>query len=151
MLQGAVPVSFRSMKMGWDGAERDLREHVRPRRVLVVEDEVILGMLLEDMLGELGCEVAAISTHLEQALQLARTLDIDLAILDINLRGTQSFPVADVLGVRSVPFLFATGYGARILNRPTAARPPCRSRSSSTICGRSWRCPASKPAIEGAP
>ena len=47
------------MKLGWDGAERGVREQVRPRRVLVVEDEVIVGMLLEDMLGELGCEVAA--------------------------------------------------------------------------------------------
>jgi CheY-like chemotaxis protein len=111
------------MKMGWDGAERGVREHVRPRRVLVVEDEVIVGMLLEDMLGELGCEVAAISTHLEQALQLARTLDIDLAILDVNLRGTQSFPVADVLSVRSVPFLFATGYGAQILKPPYSGTP----------------------------
>src|ERR1700681_3198743 len=106
------------MKMGWDGAERGVREHARPRRVLVVEDEVIVGMLLEDMLEDLGCEVAAISTHLEQALHLARTLDIDLAILDVNLRGTQSFPVADVLSVRSVPFLFATGYGAQILSPP---------------------------------
>jgi len=111
------------MKMGWDGAERGVRQHVQPRRVLVVEDEVIVGMLLEDMLRELGCEVAAISTHLEQALQLARTLDIDLAILDINLRGTQSFPVADVLGVRSVPFLFATGYGAQIPKPPYSGTP----------------------------
>jgi CheY-like chemotaxis protein len=111
------------MKMGWDGAERGVRAHARPRRVLVVEDEVIVGMLLEDMLEDLGCEVAAISTHLEQALQLARTLDIDLAILDINLRGTQSFPVADVLSVRSVPFLFATGYGAQILKPPYSGTP----------------------------
>jgi len=111
------------MKMGWDGAERGVRQHVQPRRVLVVEDEVIVGMLLEDMLGELGCEVAAISTHLEQALHLARTLDIDLAILDVNLRGTQSFPVADVLSVRSVPFLFATGYGAQILKPPYSGTP----------------------------
>jgi CheY-like chemotaxis protein len=111
------------MKMGWDGAERGVREHARPRRVLVVEDEVIVGMLLEDMLEDLGCEVAAISTHLEQALHLARTLDIDLAILDVNLRGTQSFPVADVLSVRSVPFLFATGYGAQILKPPYSGAP----------------------------
>ena len=111
------------MKMGWDGAERGVREHARPRRVLVVEDEVIVGMRFEDMLEDLGCEVAAISTHLEQALHLARTLDIDLAILDVNLRGTQSFPVADVLSVRSVPFLFATGYGAQILKPPYSGTP----------------------------
>ena len=111
------------MKMGWDGAERGVREQVRPRRVLVVEDEVIVGMLLEDMLGELGCEVAAMSTRLEEALQLARTLDIDLAILDVNLRGTQSFPVAEVLAARGVPFLFATRYGATILIPPYSGTP----------------------------
>lgn len=94
----------------------------RPR-VLVVEDEVIVGMLLEDMLGELGCEVAAISTHLDEALRLARTLDVDFALLDINLDGKQSFPVADVLRERGVPFLFATGYGAKILKPPYSGTP----------------------------
>jgi CheY-like chemotaxis protein len=93
------------------------------RRVLVIEDEVIVGMLLEDMLGELGCEVAAVSTHIEEALQLARTLDIDLAILDVNLGGKQSFPVADVLKSRGVPFMFATGYGAQILKPPYSGTP----------------------------
>ena len=91
--------------------------------MLVIEDEVIVGMLLEDMLDELGCEVAAISTHIEEALQLARTLDIDLAILDINLRGKPSFPVADVLSSRGVPFMFATGYGAQILKPPYSGTP----------------------------
>jgi CheY-like chemotaxis protein len=91
--------------------------------VLVIEDEVIVGMLLEDMLDELGCEVAAISTHIEEALQLAHTLDIDLAILDINLGGKQSFPVADVLSSRGVPFMFATGYGAHILKPPYSGTP----------------------------
>jgi CheY-like chemotaxis protein len=100
-----------------------MMDSARPRRVLVVEDEVIVGMLLEDMLSELGCEVAAISTHLDEALQLAQTLDIDLAILDINLGGRQSFPVADVLTARGVPFLFATGYGAKILNPPYSGTP----------------------------
>ena len=93
------------------------------RRVLVVEDEVIVGMLLEDMLGELGCEVVAISTHLNEALDLARSLDIDFALLDINLDGHQSFPVADVLRERGVPFLFATGYGAKILRPPYSDTP----------------------------
>jgi CheY-like chemotaxis protein len=98
-------------------------ERSQRRRVLVIEDEVIVGMLLEDMLDELGCEVAAISTHIEEALQLARTLDIDLAILDINLRGKPSFPVADVLSSRGVPFMFATGYGAQILKPPYSGTP----------------------------
>jgi CheY-like chemotaxis protein len=96
---------------------------MRRPRALVVEDEVIVGMLLEDMLGELGCDVVAISTHLDEALGLARTLDIDFALLDINLDGRQSFPVADVLRERGVPFLFATGYGANILKPPYSGTP----------------------------
>ena len=123
LLPDVVPVSFHPMEMEGDGAEQGEMGRARPRRILVVEDEVIVGMLLEDMLGELGCEVAAISTQLEEALQLARTLEVDLAILDINLGGTQSFPVADVLSARSIPFLFATGYGARILKPPYSDTP----------------------------
>ena len=52
-----------------------------------------------------------------------RTLDIDLAILDVNLRGAQSFPVAEVLAARGVPFLFATGYDATILKPPYSGTP----------------------------
>jgi CheY-like chemotaxis protein len=85
------------------------------RRALVVEDEILVGMLVEDMLRDLGHEVAALSSHLEQALQLAASGGFDFAVLDINLNGRQSFPVADVLADRGVPFLFATGYGPRIL------------------------------------
>ena len=103
---------------GWPRGRSGVTERGQRRRVLVIEDEVIVGMLIEDMLEELGCEVAAISTHIEEALQLARAPDIDLAILDINLGGKQSFPVADVLKSRGVPFMFATGYGAHILKPP---------------------------------
>jgi CheY-like chemotaxis protein len=95
----------------------------RARRVLVVEDEVIVGMLVEDMLQELGYEVAALSTHLEQAVELARSSDIDFAMLDLNLNGQMSYPVADVLRGREVPFIFATGYGAKILVPPYVGTP----------------------------
>ena len=95
----------------------------RGRRVLVVEDEVIVGMLVEDMLNELGCEVVALSTHLDQAVELARVLDIDFAVLDLNLNGRLSYPVADALRLRGVPFIFATGYGAKILVPPYAGTP----------------------------
>ena len=88
------------------------------RRVLVVEDEVLVGMLLEEMLHELGYELAALSTHLDEALSLARTAEFDVALLDINLNGQHSFPVADVIRARGLPFLFATGYGSRILGVP---------------------------------
>lgn len=93
------------------------------RRVLVVEDEVIVGMLVEDMLEELGYEVAALSTHLDQAVELARGIDIDFAVLDLNLNGHLSYPVADALRERKLPFIFATGYGAKILVPPYARTP----------------------------
>ena len=95
----------------------------RRRRVLVVEDEVIIGMLIEDMLQELGYEVAALSTHLDQAVNLARTADIDFAVLDLNLNGHMSYPVADALRARGVPHIFATGYGAKILVPPYTGTP----------------------------
>ncbi len=88
------------------------------RRALVVEDEVLVGMLIEEMLRELGYELAALSTHLDEALSLARTAEFDVALLDINLNGQHSFPVADVIRARGLPFLFATGYGGRILGAP---------------------------------
>ncbi|HTR88038.1 MAG TPA: response regulator [Reyranella sp.] len=88
------------------------------KRALVVEDEVLVGMLVEEMLRELGYEIAALSTHLDEALRLARAEAFDFAVLDINLNGRQSFPVADILRGRGLPFLFATGYGTRILSRP---------------------------------
>jgi CheY-like chemotaxis protein len=78
----------------------------------VVEDEMTIALLIEDMLLELGHEVADMAMRLPQALERARALDIDFAILDVNLDGRMSFPVAEVLIERGVPFIFATGYGA---------------------------------------
>lgn len=91
--------------------------------MLVVEDEVIVGMLVEDMLTELGYAVVALSTHLDEAVELARTLDVDCAVLDVNLNGRMSYPVADMLRSRGVPFIFATGYGAKILIPPYTGTP----------------------------
>lgn len=88
------------------------------RRALVVEDEVLVGMLIEEMLRELGYEIAGLSTHLDQAVTLAHTAQFDFALLDINLNGRQSFPVADAVRARGLPFLFATGYGSRIVPEP---------------------------------
>lgn len=93
------------------------------RRVLVVEDEVLVGMMIEAMLHDLGYELAALATHLDQALALARSEPFDFALLDINLNGKQSFPVADVIRERGLPFLFATGYGNRILDAPYTGVP----------------------------
>ena len=81
------------------------------RRVLLVEDESLVAMLIEDMVLELGWDVVAVAARVDQALAIARTAPIDFAILDINLQGAKSFPVAEALRARSIPFVFATGYG----------------------------------------
>jgi CheY-like chemotaxis protein len=81
------------------------------KKALVVEDEAMVAMLIEDMLVELGCEVVAVAGKLAPALEKAETLQIDFAVLDINLGGHMTYPVADVLIARGVPFVFATGYG----------------------------------------
>lgn len=81
-------------------------------RVLVVEDEGAVALLIEDMLEALGCEVVASVARLAKAHDLAGSLDIDLAILDVNLAGERVFPVAETLQARGIPFLFSTGYGA---------------------------------------
>lgn len=87
-------------------------------RILIVEDEMTIALLLEDMITDLGHEPAALAMRLPQALELAQTEDLDLAILDVNLDGRLSFPVAEVLQRRGVPFLFATGYGSGGIEPP---------------------------------
>ncbi len=80
-------------------------------RVLIVEDEMTIALLMEDMLQELGHTVAGIAGRLPQALDLARDTAADLAILDMNLNGQMSYPVADILRERNIPVIFSTGYG----------------------------------------
>jgi CheY-like chemotaxis protein len=84
-------------------------------RVLFVEDEPLVAMLIEDMLIELGIEVVGPASKLEKALELAREAAIEAAVLDINIRGVLTFPVADLLLERGIPVIFATGYGSSVL------------------------------------
>jgi CheY-like chemotaxis protein len=88
------------------------------RRVLVVEDEVMIRMLLEDMLGDLGYEVAGAAGGFDEAMALARDRAIDVAILDVNLSGNPVYPVADILTRRGVPLIFSTGYSEQGLPDP---------------------------------
>ena len=80
-------------------------------RVLVVEDEMMVSMLIEDMLGDLGCVVVGPASRLEEAVELANTRELDCAVLDVNLGGQPIFPLVDLLRSKDVPFAFATGYG----------------------------------------
>lgn len=80
------------------------------RRVLLVEDEPMISFALEDLVTELGYVVVGPAFRLSEALDLAAREQFEVAILDVNLNEQQSFPVADLLQQRGIPFLFATGY-----------------------------------------
>jgi CheY-like chemotaxis protein len=92
-------------------------------RALIVEDEAGIALLIEDMLLELGCEVAAMAALLPRACELARYEVIDFAVLDVNLNGQLVFPVAEILRDRGIPFVFSTGYGRVGLADPFANEP----------------------------
>lgn len=83
------------------------------RQVLIVEDEELVAMMLTDMLQELDCGVLGPTGELTEALALAREGVLDAALLDISLHGTASFPVAEALQARGIPFAFMSGYGER--------------------------------------
>jgi len=83
------------------------------QRVLVVEDEPMIRLLLDDMLSELGYTMAAEAGRLDEALALAKEGEFDIAILDVNLDGQPINPVVDVLIGRGVPFVFVSGYAKR--------------------------------------
>jgi CheY-like chemotaxis protein len=87
-------------------------EGLEGRRVLVVEDEMMIVMLIEDMLADLGCTVVGPAYGVAAALELVeRTSNLDIALLDVNLAGQPVFAVADALRARKVPMIFCTGYG----------------------------------------
>lgn len=79
-------------------------------RVLLVEDEMLVCMDIEDMLVGFGCEVVGPAARVDQALELIETVPIDLAMLDVNLGRERSYPIAERLASRGIPFLISTGY-----------------------------------------
>jgi CheY-like chemotaxis protein len=84
----------------------------RRNQILIVEDEVLVAMHVEDLVIAMGHEIVGPATRLGEALKLARQTAIDFAILDVNLAGESSAPVAEILRERGIPFVFATGYGS---------------------------------------
>ncbi len=81
------------------------------RKVLLVEDESLVAMLGEDVLSDAGCRVT-VAMRLKEAMRIASEAELDLAILDVNLGNETSYPVAQILTDREIPFVFATGYAA---------------------------------------
>jgi CheY-like chemotaxis protein len=109
-------------------------------RVLVVEDEYLIRMLLEDMLSEFGYELAAAVGDIAEASEIAANGDFSVAILDVNLDGMDIYPVADILARRGLPFLFVTGYGESSLaenyrDRPTLQKPFQAEQLKSVLAG----------------
>ena len=98
------------------------------RRILVVEDDLAIAVLIEEVLQDAGCIVVGPVAKLDDALQLASEEALDAAILDITIRGGKVFPVVGHLQARGVPFALASGYGDWALpealrNQPRLVKP----------------------------
>lgn len=94
----------------WEG-QASVAETLDGCRVLIVEDEALVAMLLEDILDDLGCKVAGSASNVAKALELVRDNDLDCAVIDLNLGDETSRPVADALAAKGVPFIIVSGYG----------------------------------------
>jgi DNA-binding NtrC family response regulator len=81
------------------------------KRILVVEDEAIVALMVEDILGDCGATVVGSARTIEEGMAMATSEDLDAAVLDVNVRGLRIDPIVEVLTARGIPFLLATGYG----------------------------------------
>ncbi len=110
-------------------------------RILVVEDEELIAMLLEDFLLDLGCEIVGPAGTVAAALPLVEAGGIAGALLDLSLNGEPVYPVADTLAARGIPFIFTTGYAQadlapRFAGTPTLAKPFSSRALQDTIAAR---------------
>lgn len=95
----------------------DCKVHA-PLRVLLVEDEMLVALTLEEMLTDLGHNLVGTAANVGQALKMVTRASFDFALLDVNLNGTEVYPVAELLSTCDIPFAFSTGYGQRSLRPP---------------------------------
>ncbi|MBU1324147.1 MAG: response regulator [Alphaproteobacteria bacterium] len=101
---------------------------LKDRRVLVVEDESLVAMLLETMLEDMGCLTVGPASSVDEGLRMVDEEEMDAALLDVNVGGTPVFAVAAALEARGIPLVFSTGYGEGGLpenwrGRPTVQKP----------------------------
>jgi DNA-binding NtrC family response regulator len=100
---------------------------LKSRSVLVVEDEMVLAMMLQDYLVDAGARVVGPAMTVKRAMELIESEDVDVALLDVNLRGERSEQVGLVLKAKRIPYVYATGYGtadeARHSDAPTVRKP----------------------------
>ena len=114
-----------------------------PAKIFLVEDEPMIRMLVVEMLEAIGYRVMAEAGDMTAALDLARTIECDLAILDVNIDGHAISPVAELLRTRQIPIIFATGYDSSSL-------PPRSSCVAETIPDRDFRANNQRRATAGA-
>jgi CheY-like chemotaxis protein len=123
--QGQVDrASIRGVEGKNSGVGTDTSEDLlNGARVLVVEDEAAISMLLEDMLLDFGCEVVGPAARLSKALEMAESESFVVAILDVNVAGEPIYPVAEAIVRRGLPLVFSTGYGGAGIREPFRDRP----------------------------
>ena len=131
------------------------------RRVLVVEDEALVAMMIADILEDLGFHVVGPAANVTQALTLIEAEGPEAAVLDVNLGGEKVYPVAEALRSRGVPHLFLTGYGAagvdpdfatvRILQKPVREQVLARAVAEILPDPREAPSGGSVPALPGSP
>jgi DNA-binding response OmpR family regulator len=104
------------------------RAGLRGRRILVVEDDYLVGQAVVDILTEAGAEVLGPIGWLEEGIKFVagESMKIDGAVLDLNLHGKKSYPIADALAACNIPFIFATGYSVDAIDGPYQGRPQCQ-------------------------
>lgn len=109
--------------------------HLQDRRVLVVEDDYLIGDALSEMLQSVGAEVVGPIGWAAEALAAVEEADfkVDIALLDVDLHGDRSYRVADALMARGVPFVFTTGYHGDVVEAPYRGYPRCEKPLSSRI------------------
>ena len=124
-------------------------------RVLVVEDEMLIGLLIEDTLQELGCIVVGPVGKLDAAVRAATSEVLDVAVLDVNIRGGHVYPVAERLQARGVPFVLASGYEDWALdkafqNHPRLVKPFTAKELEEQVKAALRQAPRSGPLVSAA-
>jgi CheY-like chemotaxis protein len=119
---GGLPVDG-PQELGIPVPERDQASRFLGVRVLIIEDETLIALLLEDMLADLGCTIVGSASSVETAIEMLGRTAAGVAVLDINLGGEKSYAVAEALDKSGVPFVFSTGYADGRLDPPWQERP----------------------------
>ena len=103
------------------------RSNLKGLRLLVVEDEALISLLIEDLVTSFGCVLAGTASNVNDALKLIETVPIDGALIDVNLGGQLAAPISQALSDRHIPLIFVTGYevtplgGFPVVNKPFEA------------------------------